>query len=94
MADANPMVGQQPSPQLGNCRIGMGCHTGAERVFMRGQPRRHAASLLTRGGLPGQAAASQDFVDVQHADLEQRSSLVDPHPAVHRPNDPLRKSCE
>jgi hypothetical protein len=89
MAGGNAVVDQQPSPQLGNCRIGMGCHTGSERVFMRCQPRHHAASLLTRRGLPGLAAASQDFVDVRHADLEQRSRLLDPHPAVHRSNHPL-----
>ena len=53
------------------------------------QPRHHAASLLTRGGLPGSAAASQGFLDVRHADLEQRSRLVDPHPAVHRSYDLL-----
>jgi hypothetical protein len=88
MAGRNAMVGQQPSPQLGNFWIGIGCHTGSERVFMRGQPRHHVASLLMLGGLLGLPAASQHLVDVRHADLEQRSRLVGPRPAVHRSYDP------
>jgi len=88
-ADLHAVLLDEPGLQFGKRRVGFAHHAGAKALVMRGKLRLGAARPRPRARLSGRPPPPQSFVDIRHADLEDRCRRIGTSSRFNRRHDPL-----